>query len=205
MNTDGMLIIISGPSGSGKGTVVKTLVPDDRYAISISMTTRTPRTGEVHGKDYFFCSEEEFQKNREDGEFLEHAVFCRNYYGTPRSYVNEQIKQGKAVILEIDVNGALQVRDKFESSILIFLVPPTLEELSQRLINRNTENKETIEDRLRRAKEEIELIDKYDYLVINDEISKAANRINSIVDVERLKPCRNKFIINQVKGKDIIK
>lgn len=205
VNTDGMLIIISGPSGSGKGTVVKTLVPDDRYAISISMTTRTPRTGEVHGKDYFFCSEEEFQKNREDGEFLEHAVFCRNYYGTPRSYVNEQIKQGKAVILEIDVNGALQVRDKFESSILIFLVPPTLEELSQRLINRNTENKETIEDRLRRAKEEIELIDKYDYLVINDEISKAANRINSIVDVERLKPCRNKFIINQVKGKDIIK
>lgn len=205
MNQNGMLIIISGPSGSGKGTVVKTLVPDDRYAISISMTTRKPREGEVHGKDYFFCSEEEFQKNREEEEFLEHAVFCGNYYGTPRSYVNEQINKGKAVILEIDVNGALQVRKKAESSVLIFLVPPTLEELSQRLINRNTENRETIEDRLRRAKEEIELINKYDYLVINDEISKAAEKINSIVDAERLKPYRNKLIINQVTGKDIIK
>lgn len=201
MNTEGMLIIISGPSGSGKGTVVKALIPDSRYAVSISVTTRKPRPGEVHGRDYFFCSEEEFQKKREMGELLEHAVFCGNYYGTPRSYVNEQIALGKAVILEIDVNGALQVRDKFHGSVLIFLVPPTLEELSRRLINRNTEDKETIEDRLRRAKEEIELIDQYNYLVINDEIEKAADKINSIVEAESLTPDRNLVIINQVTGK----
>ncbi len=187
----GMLVIISGPSGSGKGTVVKKLDPSLNYALSISMTTRKMREGEVNGRDYFFCTVEEFNELRKQGDFLEHAAFCGNYYGTPRSYVVEQINHGKAVVLEIDVNGALQVKEKFPEAVLIFLIPPTMDILADRLIKRNTENKETIEDRLRRAREEVQLIDKYDYLVINDEVNNAVERINSIVIAESLRPIRN--------------
>jgi len=200
MYSKGMLVIISGPSGSGKGTVVKGLRPEDGYALSISMTTRKKRDGEVDGKDYFFCTVEEFEEIRDRGELLEHAQFCGNFYGTPRSYVQEQIEKGKAVVLEIDVNGALQVQEKFPDAVLIFLMPPTKEILSARLIGRNTEDKETIEYRLRRANEEIQLIDRYDYLVINDEIADAVGRINTIVKAEFLKPRRNSTAIQHFKG-----
>jgi guanylate kinase len=195
----GMLVIISGPSGSGKGTVVKRLDPNRNYALSISVTTRTPRAGEVDGQDYFFCSREKFIDMREHNQLLEHAVYCDNFYGTPRGYVEEQINHGKAVVLEIEVNGALQVREKFQDSVLIFLMPPTLHELHQRLIKRNTEDPEIIEDRLRRARDEIRLIEKYDYLVINDDIDSAVERINTIVEAESLKPRRNLDLIEHFK------
>lgn len=199
----GMLIIISGPSGSGKGTVVKKLCPppnfdescenDLGFAVSISVTTRKKRSGEVDGKDYFFCTEEEFYEKLKNNQLLESATFCGNYYGTPRSYVEEQIEKGKTVVLEIEVNGALQVKEKFQTSVLIFLLPPSIDELKNRLINRNTEDMETIEDRLRRAREEIKLIDQYDYVVINESVNDAVDDIKSIVTVEKLRPSRREL------------
>ena len=197
-----MLVIISGPSGSGKGTVVKKLCPEQNFALSVSMTTRKPRPGEIHGVDYFFCSIDEFKNTRDNNGFLEHAQFCGNFYGTPRFYVEEQIAKNKYVVLEIDVNGALQVKEKFDNCILIFLIPPSMEELSHRLITRNTESKETIEDRLTRAHEEIKLIDKYDYIVINDDVDKAVEKINMIVSAESLKPFRNSSIIKNLNGSE---
>ena len=201
MKRKGMLVIISGPSGAGKGTVVKKLEKDD-YALSISMTTREKRPQEVDGKDYFFCTKEIFIELRDNGQLLEHAEFVGNMYGTPKRYVEEQIADGKAVILEIDVIGALQVKAKFEDSVLIFLMPPTLEELSQRLINRKTENKETIKRRLKRSEKDLEYIKEYNYLVINDEISDAVSKIHTIIDSEYLKPHRNLSSIENFKGDD---
>jgi len=189
---EGMLVIISGPSGSGKGTVVKQLDADLGYARSISVTTRQPRDGEVDGRDYFFTTEENFTKMRQANELLEHAVYVSNYYGTPRRYVEEQIIAGKAVVLEIEVYGALQVKEKFPEAVLIFLMPPSLSELSNRLRGRNTEDNVTIEARLKKSMEEIPFIDKYDYLVINDEVSLAVEKVNTIVNAERLKPKRCK-------------
>jgi len=196
----GMLVIISGPSGSGKGTVVKRLDPKRNYALSISVTTRPPRDGEMDGRDYFFCTLEKFEYMRDNNQLLEHALYCSHFYGTPRNYVEEQIKRGKAVVLEIEVNGALQVREKFEDAVLIFLMPPTLADLHSRLMRRNTEDADTIEDRIKRAHEEIKLISKYDYLVINDKVADAVNHINTIVDAESLKPSRNQDAIKHFKG-----
>lgn len=201
----GMLIIISGPSGSGKGTVVKRLCPgnvsgaahsgacEKDFAVSISVTTRKKRTGEVDGRDYFFCTEKEFQNKLRNNELLEYATFVGNYYGTPRSYVMEQIDKGKTVVLEIEVNGALQVKEKFPDSVLVFLIPPSLKELKNRLVSRNTEDMETIEDRLRRAAEELTLIDKYDYLIVNENVDDAVEEIKLIVKAEKLKPSRRKL------------
>ena len=196
----GMLVIISGPSGSGKGTVVKKLDPAKGYALSISMTTRTPRPGEVQGKDYFFVTEEEFIEARNNNGLLEHAAFTGNLYGTPRAYVEEQIAKGKAVILEIEVEGALQVKEMFDDAVLVFLMPPTIDELSRRLFNRQTENRMTMEQRLIRAKNEIKYIDTYDYIVINDEVEHAVNKINTIVDAEFLKPHRNRHSVENFRG-----
>jgi len=193
---DGMLVIISGPSGSGKGTVVKRLKPSNGYALSISVTTREPRDGEVDGRDYFFTSKDNFHKLRENNELLEHAVYVNNYYGTPRYYVEEQISKGKVVVLEIEVYGALQVKEKFPGAVLIFLIPPSLHELARRLKGRNTEDDVTIEARLKKAMEEIPLINRYDYIVVNDEIEGAVSRIDAIVTAERLKPKRCKSIID---------
>jgi guanylate kinase len=201
--TKGMLVIISGPSGSGKGTVVKRLCPEKGYALSISVTTRQPRVGEVHGRDYFFATEDEFKKMRKENALLEHAAYVGNYYGTPRTYVEEQIEQGKIVVLEIDVYGALQVKEKFPSAVLIFLIPPSLPELSARLNKRGTEDAVTIEARLKKALEELPLIDRYNYLVINDDIPEAVHKIDSIVAAERLKPARSAKIIKEfIESKD---
>ncbi len=195
----GMLLIISGPSGSGKGTVVAQIKKDTNISVSISLTTRQPRPGEEHGIHYFFTSVEDFnQKVRED-ELLEHAQFVGNLYGTPRRYVEEQIEAGKTVILEIDVNGALQVKEKFPQAVLLFLLPPTHSELQRRLETRATENLETIHQRLRRTEDEIKLIDKYDYLVINDDIDQAACQIRGIVRSEMLRPVRSADKIDQFK------
>lgn len=199
MKKKGMLVIISGPSGSGKGTVVKKL-DKEKYALSISMTTRTPRKGEIDGKDYFFTTKDEFNKIKDDDGFLEHAEFVGNLYGTPKSYVLKQIENGKNVILEIDVNGAVQIREKFSNCILIFLVPPTFSELEQRLINRNTEDTATINRRLIRAKNEIQLIDKYDYLVVNDTVDNSVDTIDKIIVAENSRPIRCQNQISLLKG-----
>ena len=201
MKRKGMLVIISGPSGSGKGTVVKNLHRDD-FALSISMTTRAKRPGEVHGKDYFFCSKEEFIAARDSGQLLEHAEFVGNMYGTPKQYVEDQVKNGKAVFLEIDVMGALQIKEKFEDSISIFLIPPTVEDLAHRLIGRATEDPDTILRRLKRAKDETTYIDQYDYLVVNDKIDNAVAHIHTIIDSEYAKPHRNQEYILYIQGDD---
>ena len=197
------MVIISGPSGSGKGTVVKRLDPAYGYAVSISVTTRKPREGEAHGRDYFFITEEEFVRMRSENDLLEHFAYVGNYYGTPRSYVEDQIVQGKIVVLEIEVNGALQVKEKFPNAVLVFLMPPTLTELQQRLVKRATEDAVTIEARLKRALEEIPLIDQYDYLVINDDIREAVDNVNAIVAAERLKPFRNKDAVRDFSSSQV--
>ena len=189
----GMLVIISGPSGSGKGTVVKKL----NYSLSISVTTRKKRGHEQHGVDYFFCTEEEFTNMRDNNELLEHALYVGEYYGTPRKYVEEQIDKGKAVVLEIEVNGALQVKEKFPDAVLIFLIPPTMNELARRLVFRSTEDVTAIEYRMNRALEEIKLIDRYDYLVINNELEDAVREIDTIVSAEYLKPHRSQARIEK--------
>ena len=193
----GMLVIISGPSGSGKGTVVTRLRKERGYALSISLTTRSPRPGERDGVDYFFTTREDFFAQRDRGELLEHALYVGHYYGTPRRYVEEQIAQGQAVVLEIEANGALQVKAKFPDAVMIFLMPPTWEELRSRLIHRNTEDPATIEDRMRRAAEEIRLINQYDYMVINDTVEEALAQIKTIVEAESLKPKRNRAEIEK--------
>jgi len=199
---EGMLLIISGPSGSGKGTVVKRLLPEHGFALSISMTTRDQRLNEVHGRDYIFCSEEEFKRVRDNDGLLEHALFSGHFYGTPISYVQEMISHGKTVVLEIEAEGALQVKQKYPSATMIFLMPPKRDELKSRLIKRGREGMDEIERRLRRANEEIALIPKYDYLVINDDIKVAVDEINLIVAAEHLrtrhKDCQEK--INKFYG-----
>ncbi|MCL2527281.1 MAG: guanylate kinase [Defluviitaleaceae bacterium] len=198
-----MLVIISGPSGSGKGTVVKNLDPAVGYAVSISVTTRKPRVGEVGGKDYFFITEDEFVDMRTENKLLEHFAYVGNYYGTPRPYVEEQISKGKIVVLEIEVNGALQVKEKFPEAVLVFLMPPTFTELERRLVARATEDAVTIEDRLKRAMVEVPLINHYDYLVINDKVAEAVAKVDAIVMAERLRPKRNSQTIKDFASSQV--
>ncbi len=196
----GILLIISGPSGSGKGTVVRKLCEDDRYALSVSVTTRAKRPAEVEGIDYFFRSVPEFYGMLNNGELLESAQFVGNYYGTPREYVTKMIDSGKTVVLEIEVNGALQVKMNEPDAVLVFLIPPDMEELRNRLVKRATEHPEVIEDRMRRANEEVELINKYDYLVVNDYVEHAVQAINMIVEAEKRRPHRNSILISEFTG-----
>ncbi len=195
-----LLIVISGPSGAGKGTVVNNLINDGNYALSISATTRAPRSGEKEGVSYFFKSVDEFKKLINDNKLLEYAKFCDNYYGTPSEYVNNKMADGKNVILEIEVQGALQVKKNAPGAVLIFLIPPSLKELRKRLEERGTETQEVIEQRLKRAEEEIEYIDNYDYVVVNDTVIQATEDIKKIVKAEKLKTKRNTDIIINFKG-----
>ena len=191
MKKEGMLVIISGPSGSGKGTVVKELVQKEDFALSISATTRTPRTGEIDGTHYYFYDKETFENMKKQNELLEWAEFCGNYYGTPRKYVEQQMLEGKNVILEIEVQGALQIKKLYSDCILVFLVPPDVKELKKRLIQRGTEDKQTIDRRMNRAIEEMEFVPQYDYIVITDTVAKAAEAICAIVKAESMKSSRN--------------
>lgn len=183
----GMLIVLSGPSGVGKGTVRKEIFSQEgnNFDYSISMTTRQMRPGEVNGKDYYFVSKEEFEKEIADGGMLEYAQYVDNYYGTPLKYVNEMLDAGKDVFLEIEVKGAMQVREKVSDGLFIFLTPPDLMELRQRIINRGADDLETIDKRMEKAKDEIEMMQNYDYAVVNDEVTKAAEKIKTIIRAER--------------------
>lgn len=197
MKREGMLVIISGPSGSGKGTVVKELVQKEDFALSISATTRIPRDGEIDGVHYYFYDKETFEKMKNQNELLEWAEFCDNYYGTPKKYVEQQMLQGKNVILEIEVQGALQVKKIYSDCILVFLVPPNVKELQKRLTQRGTEDKQTIDRRMNRAIEEMEFVPQYDYIVINDTVTEAAEAIRAIVKAESMKSSRNMNIREQ--------
>ena len=193
LNQRGLLIVLSGPSGVGKGTVRKALfeMPEQEFVYSVSMTTREPRPGEVDGVDYYFVSREEFEKQIREGNLLEYAEFVGNYYGTPKDKVEEQLNKGKEVILEIEVNGALQVRDKCKDAVFIFLVPPTRKALYERLKSRGTETEERIIARITKANKEFRLAHQYDYIVVNDEIYNAADRIMAIIRAEHAKTFRS--------------
>ncbi|MFC5558003.1 guanylate kinase [Ureibacillus thermophilus] len=199
----GLLIVLSGPSGVGKGTVRKELFkqPNTNYEYSISITTRKPREGEVDGVDYFFRTREEFEKLIEEGKLLEYAEFVGNYYGTPLDYVNETLDAGRDVFLEIEVQGAAQIREKMPEALFIFLAPPSLSELERRLIERGTESEEIIKKRIETAKEELEMMKLYDYVVENDEIQKACEKINAIIMAEHCRRDRvEKRYLSMLKG-----
>lgn len=200
MKKEGMLVIISGPSGAGKGTVVTELIKTGEFSLSISATTRKPRPGEIDGTHYYFYDKETFETMQKKNQLLEWAEFCGNYYGTPRKYVEKQMAEGKNVILEIEVQGALQIKELYPECVLVFLIPPNLEELGRRLIKRGTEDKQTINRRIHRALEEMEFILQYDYIVINETIQKATENICAIVKAESMKSSRNTKIKEQFKG-----
>ena len=199
----GLLIVLSGPSGVGKGTVRKELFsqPNTNYEYSISMTTRQPREGEVDGVDYFFKSREAFEALIEEGGLLEHAEFVGNYYGTPLTYVNETLDAGRDVFLEIEVQGAAQIREKAPDALFIFLAPPSISELRDRLVGRGTETEEVIAKRIATANEEVEMMNLYDYVVENDEVQNACERINALIMAEHCRRERvEKRYLSMLKG-----
>lgn len=197
IDVKGILFVLSGPSGVGKGTVRKALFEKDTaLQYSISMTTRTIRTGEQEAIDYFYRSKEEFEQMIEDNQLLEHAQYVGNYYGTPRKYVEETLANGKDVFLEIEVQGALQVKSNFPEGVFIFLSPPSLEELKNRIVSRGTETEDLVLNRLMAAKEEIELMDAYDYVVVNDQVTQAVEKVQAIVKSEH---CKRERVASQYK------
>lgn len=200
MKHKGILIVVSGFSGAGKGTLMKQLVHTyDNYALSISMTTRNPRPGEEEGREYFFVSRQEFEdKICQDG-LVEYACYCENYYGTPREYVEKQLEKGKDVILEIEIQGALKIKEKFPTALLLFVMPPSITELKRRLEGRGTESPEVIEMRLKRATEESVGIEKYDFIVINDKLEKCVEEMHSLIQSAHNTPNRNEEFIDSMR------
>lgn len=198
----GLLIAVSGFSGSGKGTIMKKIMTEspDRYALSVSATTRQPRAGETEGVEYFFKTKEEFEQLIKEDGLIEHAQYVGNYYGTPKDFVYEQMEKGKDVFLEIEVLGALQVKEKFPDTVLIFVMPPSLQELKRRLSERGSEDEKTIRKRIERAAEEAEVVDKYDYVLVNDDLDKAVARLKAITEAEHSKTANQKNILQQMRG-----
>lgn len=202
----GILTIISGFSGAGKGTVVTRLIEKypEKFKLSISATTRCPRNGEIHGVHYFFKSDEEFQQMIEENAFLEYAQYVEHSYGTPRQYVEDNLAAGYDVILEIEQQGAFAVKKAVPEAILIFLTPPTIEELESRLRNRQTETAEVIASRLAKAAVEAEHIDQYDYIVINDEVESCVDNLKQLIDAEHQRTQFNQTKIHELQ-KDLQK
>ena len=200
MNKEGILIVVSGFSGAGKGTIMKALLERyDNYALSISATTRNPRPGEEEGKAYFFKTTEEFEKMIAKYDLIEYAMYVGNYYGTPKAYVEEQLRAGKDVILEIEIQGALKVKEKFPNTLLLFVTPPSAEELRKRLEGRGTETQEVIDGRMKRAIEEAEYMDQYDYLVVNDELDVCVEEMHHLIQGEHERCFRNQTFIEHMK------
>ena len=196
----GILVVVSGFSGSGKGTVMKRLMEKyDNYALSVSVTTRNPRPGEKDGEAYFFRTKEEFEQLiREDG-LIEYAQYVENYYGTPRKYVEEQLAAGKDVILEIEIQGAMKIKEQFPESLLLFVTPPSAEELQKRLVGRGTETADVIAQRLARAYEESEGMDAYDYIVVNDDLDECAAAVQKYVEAAKNVPSRRREFIKEIR------
>ncbi|WP_296645219.1 guanylate kinase [Romboutsia sp. 13368] len=193
LDRKGLLLVVSGPSGAGKGTICKALLnKNDEIKLSVSATTRKPRNGEVHGVNYFFIEKEEFTKMIENGEFLEYAQIYDNFYGTPKSAIIECLEKGQDVILEIEMQGARQIKEVYPEGVFIFVLPPSLEELKSRIVGRGTETQEEIEKRFSCAFEEINQIVNYDYFIINEEIEKSVNDVEAIISAEKNKVTRYK-------------
>ena len=200
MDERGILIVVSGFSGSGKGTIMNEIMRKyDNYALSVSATTRNPRPGETDGKEYFFKTVEEFEKMIAKDELIEYARYVDNYYGTPRAYVEEQLDAGKDVILEIEIQGALKVKEKFPDTLLLFVTPPTAEELRRRLVGRGTETMDVIDFRMKRAKDEALGMDRYDYLIINDVLEDCVREMHQIIQGEHRRSFRNRTFIEHMK------
>lgn len=195
MQTKGVLVVVSGFSGAGKGTVMKALLNKyDNYALSVSATTRNPRPGEENGREYFFLTESQFEDMIKNDELIEHARYVDHYYGTPKKYVEEKMAAGKDVILEIEIQGALKVREKRPDTLLLFVTPPNGDELKNRLTGRGTETQEAIEARLSRASEEAEGVEAYDYLLINDELDICVEELHEIIRSEHRRLTRQQNI-----------
>lgn len=201
MNNKGILIVVSGFSGSGKGTLMKELLKryEEKYALSISATTRRPREGEADGREYFFKTHDEFEKMIAKKELIEYAKYVDNYYGTPKTYVDEQLSLGKDVILEIEIQGALKVKEQFPETLLLFVTPPDVETLRNRLVGRGTETMDVIESRMAQAAREAEGMEQYDYLIINDDLDTCVEEMHQIILSEHLRSSRNRAFIQAIK------
>lgn len=200
MNKKGILIILSGFSGVGKGTVVKRLLSDyDNYALSISATTRKPREGEEEGISYFFKSKEKFEKMIEEDAFIEYARYVENYYGTPKAYVQEQLDAGKDVILEIEIQGALKIKEKYPDALMLFLVPPDAQILKKRLLGRGTETAEVVRDRLKRAAQEAREMGSYEYIVVNDDLDTCVKQVHALIQSAHCKKSHNTEFIKELQ------
>lgn len=202
MGKKGILVVVSGFSGAGKGTIMKRLLEDypERYALSISATTRAPRPGESHGKEYFFVSKEEFEEMIEKDALIEYARYVNNYYGTPKDYVFQQLEAGRDVILEIEIQGALKVKEAFPDTLLLFVSPPSAQELKDRLVNRGTEERAIIESRLNRAWQEAQGVENYDYFVINDDLEECVQEVHNIIRNEHARVTRNHTVIENIRA-----
>ena len=201
MNKKGIVAVVSGFSGAGKGTLMKELLNQhqDQYALSISATTRKPREGEEHGREYFFLTVEEFQNMIAEDALIEHACYVGNYYGTPRSYVEEQMAAGRDVILEIEIQGALEVKKKFPDTLLLFVTPPSAEVLEERLRGRGTETEEVIRERLKRASQEAMYMDQYDYILVNDNLETCVEQMHQLIQSQHEKVSENLDFIEEMK------
>jgi guanylate kinase len=195
----GLLAVVCGPSGVGKGTILKLVKErDEKLRFSVSATTRKPRDGEIEGQNYFYISVDEFKEMIKNDELIEWVEYCGNYYGTPKKYIEDSIKDGYNIILELEVEGAANIKNKYPDSLSVFIVPPSYNDLKRRIEGRGTENIEVIKKRLDRAKEEVKFINKFDYVIVNDNIENTANNLNNILSVEKFKFKRNNNILSEI-------
>lgn len=208
MKSEGILIVVSGFSGAGKGTLMKKLVSEyEEYALSVSATTRAPREGEENGREYFFMDKAAFEERIAADRLIEYTCYCDNYYGTPRDYVERQLAEGKDVILEIEIQGALNIRKQYPTALLLFVMPPSIAELEHRLLGRGTEAPEVVKKRLFRAVEEAKGIEEYDYIVVNDDLDTCVEQLHEIIKAAHNTPFRNEAFIERIRNElvDLVK